>query len=161
MSYGAADTAPSPILCKRFFSDRPAFFKEMMEDVSHFGVGLINSGRGKGMAALDGFAATLEVRVTPRIGGQINPTHHRTRPCSCLISSRASQCQEKDLIAHLLFHISYMSLRHHRTHLCILYAMIMPRWITLIGILYLRNSKRRAFCGVIAGGVAYLLFREI
>ncbi|KAH9481517.1 hypothetical protein JR316_0006044 [Psilocybe cubensis] len=79
VSYGPSDTAPSPILCKRFFSDRPAFFKEMMEDVSHFGIGLTNSGGGKGMAALDGFAATLELfdilfsLALPRDGSTSSP----------------------------------------------------------------------------------------
>lgn len=120
-----------------------------MEDVSHFGIGLTNSGGGKGMAALDGFAAALEVRVLERLDNQLAIFTIILDICfSYLISFKPTHRQEKGLMASLLFHISYISLRHRRILLYTLYAMIMLRWIILIGILYLRKSKRRVLCGV-------------
>jgi hypothetical protein len=62
VSYGPPDTVPSPILCKRFFTETPLLFKEMVsEDPSPLGVGMTDSGAGRGMAALDGLIVALEV----------------------------------------------------------------------------------------------------
>jgi len=62
VSYGPPDTVPSPILCKRFFTETPFLFKEMVsEDPTSLGVGVTDSGAGRGMAALDGLIAALEV----------------------------------------------------------------------------------------------------
>lgn len=61
--YGPGDHTPSPILCKRFFTDQQSLFMEMADaDVSRLGVGMTNSGGTKGMAALEGFVSVLEVR---------------------------------------------------------------------------------------------------
>ncbi|KDR79053.1 hypothetical protein GALMADRAFT_244803 [Galerina marginata CBS 339.88] len=60
VTYGTADSVPSPILCKRFFADLAVVFKEM-EDLSRLGLGMTNSGGTRGMAALEGFVATLEL----------------------------------------------------------------------------------------------------
>ncbi|KIM40452.1 hypothetical protein M413DRAFT_445910 [Hebeloma cylindrosporum] len=62
VSYGPPDTVPSPILCKRFFTETPLLFREMVsEDPTSLGVGVTDSGAGRGMAALDGLIAALEL----------------------------------------------------------------------------------------------------
>jgi hypothetical protein len=49
-------------LCKRFFTETPLIFREMVsEDPTGLGVGVTDSGAGRGMAALDGLIAALEV----------------------------------------------------------------------------------------------------
>ncbi|PPQ96240.1 hypothetical protein CVT26_005567 [Gymnopilus dilepis] len=60
VTYGFADTAPSPILCKRFFTDVKVIFKEL-EDPSRLGLGMTTDGGSRGMAALEGFVATIEL----------------------------------------------------------------------------------------------------
>ena len=60
VSYGTADTLPSPLICKRFFADYPIVAKEL-KDALNFGLGQINSGGTRGMSALEGLVATLEV----------------------------------------------------------------------------------------------------
>ncbi|KAF9565425.1 hypothetical protein CPC08DRAFT_759610 [Agrocybe pediades] len=60
VSYGAADHIPSPIITKRYFTDMQTFAKEL-PDFSRLGLGTTNAGGSRGMAALDGFVATLEL----------------------------------------------------------------------------------------------------
>ncbi|KAF8899876.1 hypothetical protein CPB84DRAFT_1779598 [Gymnopilus junonius] len=60
VTYGFADTLPSPILCKRFFTDLPVVLKEM-EDLSRLGIGMTADGGSRGMAALEGFVSVLEL----------------------------------------------------------------------------------------------------
>jgi mediator of RNA polymerase II transcription subunit 25 len=52
---------PSPILCKRFFTENTMVFREIFEEPMHFGIGMSNSGGSRGMAALEGLVAALEV----------------------------------------------------------------------------------------------------
>jgi hypothetical protein len=52
---------PSPILCKRFFTENTMVFREIFEEPMHFGIGMSNSGGVRGMAALEGLVAALEV----------------------------------------------------------------------------------------------------
>ncbi|KAF8170110.1 hypothetical protein BJ912DRAFT_1066819 [Pholiota molesta] len=61
VSYGTGDTVPSPILAKRFFVDFKHVIKDMTEDIARLGVGTTSSGGGRGMAALDGLVAALEL----------------------------------------------------------------------------------------------------
>lgn len=61
VSYGSADILPSPLICKRFFADYPIVAKELKDALTNFGLGQINSGGTRGMAALEGLVATLEV----------------------------------------------------------------------------------------------------
>ena len=61
VSYGTADTLPSPLICKRFFADYAIVVKELKDAITNFGLGQINSGGTRGMAALEGLVATLEV----------------------------------------------------------------------------------------------------
>jgi len=61
VGYGTADTVPSPILCKRFFSDNRMVYKEAFDDPLHFGIGKTNSGGNRGMSALEGLVSALEV----------------------------------------------------------------------------------------------------
>ena len=61
VSYGTADTLPSPLICKKFFADYPIVAKELKDALTSFGLGQVNSGGTRGMAALEGLVATLEV----------------------------------------------------------------------------------------------------
>lgn len=61
VTYATSDTLPSPILCKRFFVDYQPVMKEMREDPAKLGLGQTNSGAGRGMAALEGLVAAIEV----------------------------------------------------------------------------------------------------
>ncbi|KAF8802424.1 hypothetical protein BYT27DRAFT_7260966 [Phlegmacium glaucopus] len=61
VSYGTADTLPSPLICKRFFADYSTVAKELKDALTNFGLGQINSGGKRSMAALEGLVATLEL----------------------------------------------------------------------------------------------------
>ncbi|CAA7268166.1 unnamed protein product [Cyclocybe aegerita] len=61
VSYATADNTPSPILAKHFFTDFHVMFKEMMEHPSRFGIGATNSGGSRGMSALEGLVASIEL----------------------------------------------------------------------------------------------------
>jgi mediator of RNA polymerase II transcription subunit 25 len=62
VTYATASTFPSPVLCKRFFTEYPAVMREMREDPAKLGIGQTNSGGTRGMAALEGLVAAIEVR---------------------------------------------------------------------------------------------------
>lgn len=59
--YGTADSIPSPLLCKKYFSDPKQVIQQMKENTGRLGIGRTNSGGSRGMAALEGFVAALEV----------------------------------------------------------------------------------------------------
>lgn len=61
VTYATASTVPSPVLCKRFFTDFPVVMKEMREDPTRLGIGQTNSGGSRGMAALEGLVAAIEL----------------------------------------------------------------------------------------------------
>ncbi|GLB37118.1 hypothetical protein LshimejAT787_0401690 [Lyophyllum shimeji] len=61
VTYAMADTLPSPILCKRFFTDFQLVTKEMKDAPMNLGIGTTNSGGSRGMAALEGLVAAIEV----------------------------------------------------------------------------------------------------
>jgi hypothetical protein len=59
--YGSSSTIPSPIITKRFFTDAQVVTKEINENFLYLGLGTTNPGSGKGMAALEGIIAGIEV----------------------------------------------------------------------------------------------------
>lgn len=61
MSYGTADTMPTPVLHKTFFSNPTPMMNQMREEPHKLGIGSTGSGDGYGMAALEGMVAALEV----------------------------------------------------------------------------------------------------
>lgn len=62
MTYATADTRPTPLLSKRFFVPVQTMIKELMDESGKYGIGQTASGGSKGMAALEGFVAAVEVR---------------------------------------------------------------------------------------------------
>ncbi|KAF9000740.1 hypothetical protein BDQ17DRAFT_1359462 [Cyathus striatus] len=61
VTYGSADTLPTPLLSKRFFTDYLQVIKELKEHQAEMGLGETNSGGSKGMAALEGLTAAVEL----------------------------------------------------------------------------------------------------
>lgn len=61
VSYGTADTMPTPVLSKIFFSNPTPMMNQMREEPHKLGIGRTGSGDGYGMAALEGMVAALEV----------------------------------------------------------------------------------------------------
>lgn len=61
MTYGAADTRPLPLLSKRFFAPLSLVTRELREEPSKLGIGQTNSGGGRGLSALEGLVAAIEV----------------------------------------------------------------------------------------------------
>ena len=69
VTYGTADTRPTPILSRAFFAQPSAIMKAMREQSHECGIGQTTSGGGQGMAALEGIVAALEVcpSITPSV----------------------------------------------------------------------------------------------
>ncbi|KAI0059205.1 hypothetical protein BV25DRAFT_1993731 [Artomyces pyxidatus] len=61
VSYGPADSHDSPVLATRFFGPAQPFTKELREDSTGLGIGRTGSGGSLGMAALEGYAAVIEM----------------------------------------------------------------------------------------------------
>lgn len=61
VTYATADTEPTPVLARRFFTDFPNITKEMREEASKLGIGHTASGGVHGMSALEGLVAGIEV----------------------------------------------------------------------------------------------------
>ncbi len=62
VTYGTADTRPTPLLAKRFFVPfQSQVTKELCEQASNLGIGQTSSGGNRGMAALEGLVAAIEV----------------------------------------------------------------------------------------------------
>jgi hypothetical protein len=62
VTYGTADTRPTPLLAKRFFVPfQTQVTKELCEQTKNLGIGLTSSGGNRGMAALEGLVAAVEV----------------------------------------------------------------------------------------------------
>jgi len=61
VTYGTADTRPSPIVKKIFFTETHHIIQDIKDGSRRLGIGLTGSGSGKGMAALEGFATILDV----------------------------------------------------------------------------------------------------
>ena len=59
--YGTADTRPTPLISKRFFAALPIATKELQQNMLSLGLGRAINGGGRGMAALEGYVAALEV----------------------------------------------------------------------------------------------------
>jgi mediator of RNA polymerase II transcription subunit 25 len=62
VTYGAADTYPSPLLSKCFFLSPNFVIKELREDPRKLGIGSANGVRG--LSALEGMVAAIEVCTT-------------------------------------------------------------------------------------------------
>ena len=62
VTYGTADTLPTPILKKIYFGGPQVVMNTLREAPHEYGLGQTGSGGGKGMAALEGLVAALEVR---------------------------------------------------------------------------------------------------
>ncbi|KAL5507278.1 hypothetical protein ACEPAH_6734 [Sanghuangporus vaninii] len=61
VTYATADYRPTPILAKRYFNSPIFVTKELKEDPLRLGIGRTGSGSRMGMAALEGYAAALEL----------------------------------------------------------------------------------------------------
>ena len=61
VSYGPAETRPTPLLGKHFFAPPQIMMRELREKPEVMGLGLTGSGGPTGMAALEGLVAALEV----------------------------------------------------------------------------------------------------
>ena len=61
VTYATADTYPTPILNKTYFGNPQPIMKALSQTPHEFGMGQTGSGGGRGMAALEGIAAALEV----------------------------------------------------------------------------------------------------
>lgn len=61
IAYGAADTRPSPLVSKRFFSPLSHVTKELREDPSKFGIGQTSCRGTRGLSALEGLVAAIEL----------------------------------------------------------------------------------------------------
>jgi hypothetical protein len=61
ITYATADTYPTPLLARRFFAPLPLVIKELREDPTKLGIGQTSSGGSRGMAALEGLVAAIEV----------------------------------------------------------------------------------------------------
>lgn len=57
---------PTPIIAKRYFTTIPSYLtKELKDERQKLGIGTTGSGGKRGMAALEGYAAAIEVRARP------------------------------------------------------------------------------------------------
>ncbi|KAF8149812.1 hypothetical protein B0H34DRAFT_731258 [Crassisporium funariophilum] len=74
VSYGTADTVPSPVLCKRFFIDFQLVFKQLKEDPTQLGLAQVNAGGRRGTAALEGLVAALELFDILQVHSQAKET---------------------------------------------------------------------------------------
>ncbi len=61
ITYATADTLPSPIISTSFFSEFNPVTKAIREDYTKLGIGHTASGGLKGMSALEGLVAAIEV----------------------------------------------------------------------------------------------------
>ncbi|KAF9463838.1 hypothetical protein BDZ94DRAFT_1257562 [Collybia nuda] len=66
VTYGTADTYPSPLLCKQYFAEFQVVTKDMKDSPEKLGVGTTISGGNRGMAALEGLVAAIELFDTLR-----------------------------------------------------------------------------------------------
>jgi hypothetical protein len=62
VTYGTADSRPTPLIAKRFFAPLAPVTKELRDNPGALGFGQTANGGGRGMAALEGLIAAIEVR---------------------------------------------------------------------------------------------------
>ncbi|KAL4066797.1 hypothetical protein J3A83DRAFT_4190032 [Scleroderma citrinum] len=91
VTYGAANTRPSPLLAKRFFSPLSLVTKELREEPSKLGIGQTNCGGSRGLSALEGLVAAIELFdiLMGTANYAINP-------------SASPQKDNRSLVSHLL-----------------------------------------------------------
>ena len=63
VTYAPADTDPTPIVCKQYFSDFKTVTRLMKEEPVQLGIGTTHSGGRTGTAALEGLVGAVEVRA--------------------------------------------------------------------------------------------------
>ncbi|KAF5359261.1 hypothetical protein D9756_003233 [Leucocoprinus leucothites] len=61
VTYGTADTQPTPIVKTIYFTELRHIIQDIKDDSRRLGIGQTDSGSGKGMAALEGFATILDM----------------------------------------------------------------------------------------------------
>ncbi|KAF8558098.1 hypothetical protein OG21DRAFT_1481638 [Imleria badia] len=93
VTYGAADTRPLPLLSKRYFAPLSQVTKELCEDPSKFGIGQTNSGSGRGLSALEGLVAAIELFDILMASPNFNANHAPTQ---------SPQKDNRSLVSHLL-----------------------------------------------------------
>ncbi|KAF9243561.1 hypothetical protein BU15DRAFT_43066 [Melanogaster broomeanus] len=98
VTYGAADTRPSPLLSKGFFAHLSQVTKDLREDPSKFGIGQTNSGGGRGLSALEGLVAAIELFDILMASSNLTVNHAQTQ-------SQTSQKDSRSIVSHL-FHIA-------------------------------------------------------
>ncbi|KAI9059830.1 hypothetical protein FKP32DRAFT_1679522 [Trametes sanguinea] len=76
VSYGTADTMPTPVLAKTFFSPPQTMIKDMREEPHKLGIGQTDCGGGYGMAALEGLVAAIELFDTLKSSVETAMTCH-------------------------------------------------------------------------------------
>ncbi|KAG8213163.1 hypothetical protein J3R82DRAFT_11572 [Butyriboletus roseoflavus] len=93
VTYGAADTRPLPLLSKRFFAPLSHVTKELREEPSKLGIGQTNSGSGRGLSALEGLVAAIELFDLLVTSTNSAANHAQTQ---------SPQKENRSLIFHLL-----------------------------------------------------------
>lgn len=61
VTYGTADTYPSPVLCKQYFAEHQLVTKDIKDAPENLGIGTTVPNGNRGMAALEGIVAAIEV----------------------------------------------------------------------------------------------------
>ncbi|CCM04681.1 uncharacterized protein FIBRA_06867 [Fibroporia radiculosa] len=61
VSYGSAETRPTPLIGKVFFNNAQTVLNDMRNDPSKVGIGRTGSGESGGLAALEGLVAAIEL----------------------------------------------------------------------------------------------------
>lgn len=67
ITYSTSDARPSPLLSKRFFAELQNVTKELRDEPGRLGIGQTTSGGARGMAALEGLVAAIEVHFASYI----------------------------------------------------------------------------------------------
>ncbi|KAF8838598.1 hypothetical protein BDN67DRAFT_971308 [Paxillus ammoniavirescens] len=93
VTYGAADTRPSPLLSKRFFANVSQVIKELREEPSKLGIGQTNSGGARGLSALEGLVAAIELFDILMASTNLAVNHAQTQ---------SPQKDNRSLVSHLL-----------------------------------------------------------
>ncbi|KAH0833161.1 hypothetical protein J3R83DRAFT_12188 [Lanmaoa asiatica] len=93
VTYGAADTRPQPLLSKRFFAPLSQVTKELREEPSKLGIGQTNSASSRGLSALEGLVAAIELFDILMASANFSPNH---------VQTQSPQKDNRSLISHLL-----------------------------------------------------------
>ncbi|THH07742.1 hypothetical protein EW146_g9221 [Bondarzewia mesenterica] len=78
VTYGPGETYTNPVITKRFFASPQHLTKELKESPTKLGIGTTSLGGSVGMAALEGYAATIEMFDHLLNSEGLNPLHSPT-----------------------------------------------------------------------------------